>query len=65
MKLRKIFTLKQPLSHFDMDEMQSGDEEMSVQERKKLLLPKDIGISVDTFNVQIDYLFVTSVYTNK
>lgn len=65
MKLRKIFTLKQPLSHFDMDEMQPEDEDLSMQDRRKLLLPKDVAIGVETFNVQIDYPFVMATSTNK
>lgn len=64
-KLRKIFTTRFPLSHFDVEDNTAVEEEQSVAQKTKLLLPKDLDIPLDTYNTQVDYTFVTHHSMNK
>lgn len=57
-KLRKIFTLKFPLSHFDVENHDEDEEEQSTGGQSKLMLPKDIDMPLKTVNTQVDYNFV-------
>jgi len=65
MKLRKIFTQKFPLSHFEVDAQSEGMEDDSTKEKHKLLLPKELEMAVETYNVQVDNLFVVHHQPNK
>ena len=68
MKLRKIFTLKNPITHYTMMPMGDDDEERMVEEdsegprpiKHKPNLPKDVNMNIECYNLNVDMAFVMS-----
>ena len=63
MKLRKVFTLRNPLTHYQLGPVESEEmveaEESHSNSKHKPDLPRDLSLNVESFNIFVDDCFVS------